>query len=52
MRRDAPTILRDAIVAADDILAMLDGVAEAQFVEDRRTQRATERAVRRPVPHP
>jgi len=44
MRRDPQTILQDAIAAAQDIVSMLGEMTEAQFVEDRRTQRAVERS--------
>ena len=44
MRRDPQTILQDAIAAAEDIVSMLGEMTEAQFVEDRRTQRAVERS--------
>ena len=44
MRRDAKTILRDAIKAGEDILEMLDGMNETAFLADLRTQRATERS--------
>ena len=44
MRRDSRTILRDAIKAGEDILEMLGGMGEDAFVQDLRTQRATERS--------
>jgi uncharacterized protein with HEPN domain len=44
MRRDPQTILQDAIAAAEDVGSMLGEMTEAQFVEDRRTQRAVERS--------
>ena len=44
MRRDHQTILRDAITAGEDIVGMVEGMSEATFVEDLRTQRATERS--------
>ncbi len=57
MRREPDTILRDAIAACEEIAAMLDGVTEAAFLADRKTQRATERcfeivgeALVRPLP--
>jgi len=43
MRRDSNTILRDAIAAGEDILAMTNGMTEPAFLDDRRTQRACER---------
>jgi uncharacterized protein with HEPN domain len=44
MRRDHRTILQDAIRAAEDIRSMLGDMGETQFIEDLRTQRATERS--------
>lgn len=44
MRRDAGTILQDAVTAAEDIVSMLGGMTEAEFLADRKTQRATERS--------
>jgi uncharacterized protein with HEPN domain len=44
MRRDHRTILSDAITAAEHIGSMIEGMTEAQFDADRRTQRAVERS--------
>ncbi len=44
MRREANTILRDAISACEEIVSMLDGVSEGAFLADRKAQRATERS--------
>jgi uncharacterized protein with HEPN domain len=44
MRRDHPTILRDAIDAGEDIVSMLGDMTEDEFLADRRTQRAVERS--------
>lgn len=44
MRRDHQTILRDAITAGEEIVGMVEGMSEAAFVADRRTQLATERS--------
>ncbi len=44
MPRNSSTILRDAISAGDDIVTMLHGMVEADFVADRKTLRATERS--------
>ena len=44
MRRDHPTILKDALGAAEDIVSMLGDMSQQQFLEDRRTQRAVERS--------
>lgn len=46
MRREPRTILRDAIAAGDDIVAMLEGMTEAAFVTDRKTRLAKERPLR------
>ncbi len=43
MRRDPKTTLRDAIRAGEDILAMINGASVAEYLDDLRTQRATER---------
>jgi uncharacterized protein with HEPN domain len=44
MRRDPGVILSDAIATGEDIVAMIGGMSEAEFVADRKTQRATERS--------
>ena len=44
MRRDHATILRDAVIAAEDIVSMLGDMTQEQFLEDRRTPRAVERS--------
>ena len=44
MQRDPETILRDAITAGEDILTMLEGMSEASYLADRKTQRAIERS--------
>lgn len=44
MRHDRRTILNDAAAAGEDIMAMVRGMSEVEFISDRRTQRATERS--------
>jgi hypothetical protein len=41
MRHDRRTILNDAAAAGEDIMAMVHGMSEVEFISDRRTQRAT-----------